>query len=37
KNLESVEIEKMVEESENVIDDSPIPMNVDQNIPGTRL
>ncbi|GJR14009.1 hypothetical protein Tco_0796661 [Tanacetum coccineum] len=37
KHLASVEIEKMVEESENVIDDSPIPRNVDQNIPGTRL
>ncbi|GKB16798.1 hypothetical protein Tco_0850721 [Tanacetum coccineum] len=37
KHLASVEIEKMVEESENVIDDSPIPRNVDHNIPGTRL
>ncbi|GKD14173.1 hypothetical protein Tco_1198580 [Tanacetum coccineum] len=37
KHLASVEIEKMVEESENVIDDSPIPRNVDQNILGTRL
>ncbi|GJU50529.1 hypothetical protein Tco_1220084 [Tanacetum coccineum] len=37
KHLASVEIEKMVEESENVIDDSPIPRNDDQNIPGTRL
>ncbi|GKB05016.1 hypothetical protein Tco_0833211 [Tanacetum coccineum] len=37
KHLASVEIEKMVEELENVIDDSPIPRNVDQNIPGTRL
>ncbi|GJZ00623.1 putative reverse transcriptase domain-containing protein [Tanacetum coccineum] len=27
---------QMVEELENVIDDSPIPKNVDQNIPGTR-
>ncbi|GJU70819.1 hypothetical protein Tco_1262224 [Tanacetum coccineum] len=35
--LASVEIEKMVEESENVIDDSPIPRNDDQNIPDTRL
>ncbi|GJR42289.1 hypothetical protein Tco_1310392 [Tanacetum coccineum] len=37
KHLASVEIENMVEESENVIDDSPIPRNDDQNIPGTRL
>ncbi|GKC43461.1 hypothetical protein Tco_1061183, partial [Tanacetum coccineum] len=37
KHLASVEIEKMVEESENVIDDCPILRNVDQNIPGTRL
>ncbi|GKD24414.1 hypothetical protein Tco_1230628 [Tanacetum coccineum] len=37
KHLASVEIKKMVEESENVIDDSPIPRNDDQNIPGTRL
>ncbi|GJU82288.1 hypothetical protein Tco_1284653, partial [Tanacetum coccineum] len=37
KHLASVEIEKMVEESENVIDDSLILRNVDQNIPGTRL
>ncbi|GJU48943.1 hypothetical protein Tco_1218498 [Tanacetum coccineum] len=37
KHLAFVEIEKRVEESENVIDDSLIPRNVDQNIPGTRL
>ncbi|GKC21086.1 hypothetical protein Tco_1023236 [Tanacetum coccineum] len=30
KHVASVEIEKMVEESENVIDDSPIPRNVDR-------
>ncbi|GJW41986.1 hypothetical protein Tco_0070785 [Tanacetum coccineum] len=33
KHLASVEIEKMVEESENVIDDSTILRNDDQNIP----
>ncbi|GJU47444.1 hypothetical protein Tco_1204710 [Tanacetum coccineum] len=37
KHLASVEIEKMVEESENVIDDSSITRNDDKNIPGTRL
>ncbi|GJS57414.1 hypothetical protein Tco_0652198 [Tanacetum coccineum] len=37
KHLTSIEIEKMVEESENVIDVSPIPRNVKQNIHGTRL
>ncbi|GKB29958.1 hypothetical protein Tco_0869359 [Tanacetum coccineum] len=37
KHLASEEIEKMVDEPENVIDDSPIPRNDDQNIPGTRL
>ncbi|GKD42991.1 hypothetical protein Tco_1267636 [Tanacetum coccineum] len=31
------EIEKMVDEPENVIDDSPIPMNDNQHIPDTRL
>ncbi|GJZ21859.1 retrovirus-related pol polyprotein from transposon TNT 1-94 [Tanacetum coccineum] len=31
------EIEKMVDEPENVIDDSPIPRNDDQNIPGTSV
>ncbi|GJV22776.1 hypothetical protein Tco_1375471 [Tanacetum coccineum] len=36
-HLASVEIEKMVEGPENVIDDSSIPRNDDQNIPGTRL
>ncbi|GKE24650.1 hypothetical protein Tco_1436162 [Tanacetum coccineum] len=36
-HLASVEIEKMAEEPENVIDDSSIPKNDDQNIPGTRL
>ncbi|GKA48578.1 hypothetical protein Tco_0741536 [Tanacetum coccineum] len=33
KHLASEEIEKMVDEPENVIDDSPIPRNDDQNIP----
>ncbi|GKB13152.1 hypothetical protein Tco_0847075, partial [Tanacetum coccineum] len=37
KHLASVEIEKMVEGPENVIDDSSIPRNNDQNILGTRL
>ncbi|GJS05759.1 hypothetical protein Tco_0322267 [Tanacetum coccineum] len=37
KHLASVEIEKMMEGPENVIDDSLIPRNDDQNIPGTRL
>ncbi|GKD32996.1 hypothetical protein Tco_1248505 [Tanacetum coccineum] len=37
KHLASVEIEKMVEGPENVIDDSSIPRNDDQNIPGTRI
>ncbi|GJV02085.1 copia protein [Tanacetum coccineum] len=37
KHLASEEIEKMVDEPENVIDDSPIPRNDDQNIPDTRL
>ncbi|GJT30588.1 hypothetical protein Tco_0910863 [Tanacetum coccineum] len=37
KHLASVEIEKMVEGSENTIDDSSIPRNDDQNILGTRL
>ncbi|GJR13460.1 hypothetical protein Tco_0796112 [Tanacetum coccineum] len=37
KHLASVEIEKMVEGPENVIDDSSIPRNNEQNIPGTRL
>ncbi|GJU43719.1 retrovirus-related pol polyprotein from transposon TNT 1-94 [Tanacetum coccineum] len=36
-NLASVEIEKMVEGPENVIDDSSIPRNDDQNILDTRL
>ncbi|GJU38811.1 hypothetical protein Tco_1191768 [Tanacetum coccineum] len=36
-HLASVEIEKMVEGPENVIDDSSIPRNDDQNILGTRL
>ncbi|GJY15126.1 hypothetical protein Tco_0385548 [Tanacetum coccineum] len=36
KHLASEEIEKMVDAPENVIDDSPIPRNDDQNIPGTR-
>ncbi|GJY22989.1 hypothetical protein Tco_0396647 [Tanacetum coccineum] len=36
-HLESLEIEKMVEGPENVIDDSSIPRNDDQNIPSTRL
>ncbi|GKG07697.1 hypothetical protein Tco_0330666, partial [Tanacetum coccineum] len=33
--LASEEIEKVVDEPENVIDDSSIPRNDDQNIPGT--
>ncbi|GJR56019.1 hypothetical protein Tco_1406540 [Tanacetum coccineum] len=37
KHLASEEIEKTVDEPENVIDDSSIPRNDDQNIPGTRL
>ncbi|GJT11102.1 hypothetical protein Tco_0858144 [Tanacetum coccineum] len=37
KHLASVEIEKMVEGPENVIDDSSITRNDDQNILGTRL
>ncbi|GKB70813.1 hypothetical protein Tco_0932225 [Tanacetum coccineum] len=37
KHLASVENEKMVEGIENVINDSSIPRNDDQNIPGTRL
>ncbi|GKE98480.1 hypothetical protein Tco_0021831, partial [Tanacetum coccineum] len=37
KHLTSVEIEKMVEGPENVVDDSLIHRNDDQNIPGTRL
>ncbi|GJR01486.1 retrovirus-related pol polyprotein from transposon TNT 1-94 [Tanacetum coccineum] len=36
-HLASVEIKKMVEGTENVIDDSSNPRNDDQNIPGTRL
>ncbi|GJT99538.1 hypothetical protein Tco_1109877 [Tanacetum coccineum] len=36
-HLASVEIEKMVEGPENVINDSSIPRNNDQNIPSTRL
>ncbi|GJZ65617.1 hypothetical protein Tco_0622313 [Tanacetum coccineum] len=36
-HLASVEIAKMVEGPENVIDDSSIPRNDDQNIPSTRL
>ncbi|GKF32001.1 hypothetical protein Tco_0101799, partial [Tanacetum coccineum] len=36
-HLTSEEIEKMVEEPKNVIDDSTIPRNDDQNIPDTRL
>ncbi|GKD29972.1 hypothetical protein Tco_1240750 [Tanacetum coccineum] len=36
-HLASVEIEKMVKGLENVIDDSSIPRNDDQNILGTRL
>ncbi|GKD75876.1 hypothetical protein Tco_1334158 [Tanacetum coccineum] len=37
KHMASKDIEKMVDEPENVIDDSPIPRNDDQNILGTRL
>ncbi|GJX43619.1 hypothetical protein Tco_0260295 [Tanacetum coccineum] len=36
-HLPSERIEKMVDEPETVIDDSPIPRNDDQNILGTRL
>ncbi|GJQ97487.1 retrovirus-related pol polyprotein from transposon TNT 1-94 [Tanacetum coccineum] len=36
-HLASVEIEKMLKGPENVIDDSSIPKNDDQNIPDTRL
>ncbi|GJU11831.1 hypothetical protein Tco_1134227 [Tanacetum coccineum] len=36
-HLASVEIEKMVEGSENVIDDSLLPRNDEPKIPGTRL
>nr|GEX98229.1 hypothetical protein [Tanacetum cinerariifolium] len=36
-HLASVEIEKMVEGQENVIDDSSISRNDEHNIPGTRL
>ncbi|GKE79435.1 hypothetical protein Tco_1545555, partial [Tanacetum coccineum] len=36
-HLASVEIEKMVEGSENIIDDSLLPRNDEQKIPGTRL
>ncbi|GJR26622.1 hypothetical protein Tco_1102854 [Tanacetum coccineum] len=36
-HLASMEIEKMVDGPENVIDDSSIPRNDDQNILGTRL
>ncbi|GKF89606.1 hypothetical protein Tco_0263569 [Tanacetum coccineum] len=37
KHLASVEIEKIVEGPENVIDDSSIPRNDDQNMPSTGL
>ncbi|GJX60534.1 hypothetical protein Tco_0291924 [Tanacetum coccineum] len=37
KHLTSEEIEKMMDEPENFIDDSPIPRNDNQHIPGTRL
>ncbi|GKA97115.1 hypothetical protein Tco_0825009 [Tanacetum coccineum] len=37
KHLASEEIEKMMEGSENVIDDSLLPRNDEPNIPGTRL
>ncbi|GKB75959.1 hypothetical protein Tco_0942854 [Tanacetum coccineum] len=36
-HLASEEIEKIVDAPENVIDDSPIPRNDDQNISGTRF
>ncbi|GJZ40474.1 hypothetical protein Tco_0587037 [Tanacetum coccineum] len=36
-HLSSEEIEKMVEEPENVIDDNSIPRNDEPNIPGTRI
>nr|GEU63610.1 hypothetical protein [Tanacetum cinerariifolium] len=37
KHLASMEIEKMVEGQEHVVDDSLIPRNDEHNIPGTRL
>nr|GEX21773.1 hypothetical protein [Tanacetum cinerariifolium] len=37
KHLASVEIEKMVEGQENVVDDNSIPRNDEYNIPNTRL
>ncbi|GJZ11501.1 hypothetical protein Tco_0546260, partial [Tanacetum coccineum] len=36
-HLASEEIEKMVEEQENIVDDSSIPWNDESNIPGTRI
>ncbi|GJS09007.1 hypothetical protein Tco_0365803 [Tanacetum coccineum] len=36
-HLASEEIEKMVEEQENIFDDSSIPRNDESNIPGTRI
>ncbi|GJU53967.1 hypothetical protein Tco_1227681 [Tanacetum coccineum] len=36
-HLASKEIEKMVEEQENIVDDSSIPKNDESNIPGTRI
>ncbi|GKD37934.1 hypothetical protein Tco_1258141 [Tanacetum coccineum] len=36
-HLASEEIEKMVEEQENIVDDSSIPRNDESNIPGTRI
>ncbi|GKE60281.1 hypothetical protein Tco_1510648 [Tanacetum coccineum] len=36
-HLASEEIEKMVDEQENIVDDSSIPMNDESNIPGTRI
>ncbi|GKA19585.1 hypothetical protein Tco_0699500 [Tanacetum coccineum] len=36
-HLASEEIEKMVDEQENIVDDSSIPRNDESNIPGTRI
>ncbi|GJS23626.1 retrovirus-related pol polyprotein from transposon TNT 1-94 [Tanacetum coccineum] len=36
-HLASEEVEKMVEEQENIVDDSSIPRNDESNIPGTRI
>ncbi|GJV55878.1 hypothetical protein Tco_1456883 [Tanacetum coccineum] len=36
-HLASEKVEKMVEEQENIVDDSSIPRNDESNIPGTRI